>query len=437
MKRNFFEPLEHECYNSAIEKDFPEELPLLQEFRRVKISDKSFLKDVVVLFIQHHLCPFIGRLKVMQRDGMSPENSWFIDIPYSSNKEVIKKIKSDYTTHKYPNSFSNPLDNYSDIQLERVISVIKRILKSNPGKLLVVDDGAYFIRALHNIFISDQSVADKLYNKTYIVEQTTRGHRYLESLKYSAIKEIINASIVSIARTNTKLEIESPFIGIACKKAIEENEKILSLINSRQKDGRKINIAIIGFGAIGQSVFSSVKSMIKKPLQVDIVELDYDKWEEIRIEGGNPISELSNVKYDMLFGCTGKKAFGWKDRNKVNNNGLLVSVSSASVEFSRSNYIEFADLYPDDPIEITVSEPEKGIHSDLLFTDGKTQFYFTNSGFPVNFTGKKECLPLKFIQPTHALLYAACYQVLNNPVPGLHKLKEEYDYWIYYNAFNY
>ena len=139
----------------------------------------------------------------------------------------------------------------------------------------------------------------------------------------------------------------------------------------------------------------------------------------------------------MLFGCTGHTAFGWNDRKKVNHNGLLISVSSASIEFSRSNYIEFANLYPDDPIDIKVVEPAKGIHSDLLFVDKSSSFYFINSGFPVNFTGKKECLPIKFIQPTHALLYAASYQVLNQPKTGLQPLNEEYDNWIYYNAFNF
>jgi len=145
---------------------------------------------------------------------------------------------------------------------------------------------------------------------------------------------------------------------------------------------------------------------------------------------------LREEKYDLLLGCTGYKSFGWKDRNKVNDNGLLVSVSSASVEFSRSNYIEIAKLYPDDPIEILPAEPSNGIHTDLLFKDGDKHFYFVNSGFPVNFTGKRECIPQKFIQPTHALLYAASYQVLNNPIPGPQRICDEYDYWIYYNSFS-
>jgi len=430
--------LKKECYESKIEEIFPARLGLLEEFRRIKIINKSFLKDVSVLFIQHHLLPLIGRLEIMKMDGMNPEKTWFIDIPYSTNVDVVQKIRNEYTSHEYPIPFSDPLENYTTGQMERTKTVIGNIIKSNPKKLLVVDDGAYFIRAVHELFIREPEIADILHNKTYVIEQTTRGHRYLEYEKYSAIQEILNIPIVSIARSKTKLEIEAPSIGIACRRSIEENDRILSLVNNyNNSTDKQLKVGIIGYGSIGAAVFESIKKILKPPYDIDVVEIDYKKWQEIKMQQGNPISELCNGGYDMLFGCTGTASFSWNDRNKVNQNGLLISVSSASIEFSRANYIEFADLYPDDPITVKVVEPSKGIHSDLLFEDKNSRFYFINSGFPVNFTGKKECLPGKFIQPTHALMYAASYQVLDQPKKGLQALKEEYDNWIYYNAFNF
>ena len=425
--------LKQECYSTKIETEFPEGLRLLEEFNRIKIQDQTFLKDVSVLFIQHHLAPFIGRLKQMKNNGMMPNATWFVDIPYSSNEKVISKIKNEFTSYDFPNQYKDPLDNYTKSQLERVKSTVREIIESNPSKILVVDDGAYFIRALHDIFISDAETLYSLQNKVYIVEQTTRGHRYLKSKKYQTIIEILNSPVVSIARSNTKLDIESPFIGIACIKSIERNQRI----RSKLKSNKNLNIGIIGFGAIGEAVLQSVRKIAMKNKRMDVIEIDYTKWADIEKAGGNPISDFNKNKYDILFGCTGYKSFGWNDRIKVNNDGLLVSVSSASIEFSRQNFIEFANLYPDDPIEIEIAEPEKGIHSDLLFKNVDSRFYFINGGFPVNFTGERECLPLKFIQPTHALLYAASYQVLNQPRPGVHPLLDEYDYWIYYNAFYY
>lgn len=439
--KNQIEALKEEFYkNSTIESGFPESLGLLEEFRRIKIIDKSFLKGVSTLFIQHHLSPLIGRIKIMQKDGMTPEKTWFVDIPYSTNKEVLTEIQDNYTVNKYPEQYLDPLENYTNAQITRTKTAIRDIIKSNPNKLLVIDDGAYFLRAIHELFVEEREIVDILNSKTYIIEQTTRGHRYLENTKYSAIREELNIPIVSIARSKSKLEIESPFIGIACDKSIENNYKIKELLEKyKNLDGEQLKIGIIGYGSIGASVFEAIKKLVDPPYDIDIVEIDFKKWEGIEKLKGNPLSDLTGNGYDMIFGCTGETSFEWKDRGKVNRDGLLISVSSATVEFSRHNYIEYAKLYPDDPIEITPEYPSKGIHSDLLFEsrDEDIRFYFVNSGFPVNFTGDQECLTRKLIQPTHALMYAACYQVLNQPKTGLQPLKEEYDNWIYYNAFNY
>lgn len=432
---NQMDILKEECYRSEIENRIPSTLKLLEQFRSSKINHKQFLSDVSILFIQHCLQPFIGRLNVMTEDGMTPANTWFCDIPYSTNDDVLQKIQ-EFSDNHIPEPYTNPLEDYSKFQLNRVKVIIKQIIESKPRKLLVIDDGAYFIRAIHELYIQTPEMIKTLINKTYIVEQTTRGHRYLADKKYSAIISILNIPIVSIARCRTKIDIESPFIGIACRRSLEANDSILTLINRcKESDNKPVKVGIIGFGAVGRAVFESIKALVGTPYEIDIVEIDFKKWPEIENENGNPVAELGSKNYDLLLGCTGYKSFGWKDRFKVNQNGLLVSVSSAAVEFSRSNYIEFANLYPDDPLEISLVEPKKEIHSDLLFKDADRQLYFVNSGFPVNFTGRRECLPLKFIQPTHALLYAASYQVLNSPIPDLQRICDDYDYWIYYNSF--
>lgn len=439
-----FDLLKQKCYDTEIE-DFFTNMPLLEEFIRIKVFNKSFLNDVTVLFIQHHLSPLIGRLEAMKNNGMLSKNTWFVDIPYSTNEEVKQKIRKKYTTHKYPDPYSDPKNDYNKAQLQRTKTTIAKIIKSKPKKLLVVDDGAYFIRAVHELYIENNEIAKILYNSTYIVEQTTRGHRYLNDLKYSAIIKILNIPIVSIARCKTKQEIESPFIGVACRKAIEQNVHIKNKIKEFKND--KIKIGVIGYGSIGSAVYQSIRNLTegKCNSDVEIIEIDYSKWNEIKnLEGTpNPKSELSN-KYDILFGCTGNESFGWGDRYKVNSGALLVSVSSASIEFSRGDFIEIAELYNDDPITIEPYSGKEGynsnstdLHADLQFKDLKNglNFIFINSGFPVNFTGERECLPIDFIEPTHVLLYAACYQVLNQPKQGIQILNEEYDAWIYYNAF--
>ena len=74
--------------------------------------------------------------------------------------------------------------------------------------------------------------------------------------------------------------------------------------------------------------------MITSSNKIHVIEIDIKKWEEIKNHGGVPMAELTEMGYDILFGCTGYAAFHWNDRNKVNKDALLISVSSASVRIN-------------------------------------------------------------------------------------------------------
>ena len=91
----------------------PENLPLLDEMRKSFLDNEAFT-DVDVLFIQHHLGPFVPRLKAMFASGLNPKRCWFVDIPYSTNTfartSIMEKgCPQTQATHL----FSNPLEDYS------------------------------------------------------------------------------------------------------------------------------------------------------------------------------------------------------------------------------------------------------------------------------------------------------------------------------------
>ena len=55
--------------NEIIPTKPPQELPLLNEYRN-KYKKKDYFKDLDVLFIQHHLGPFLPKLAAMSNDGL-------------------------------------------------------------------------------------------------------------------------------------------------------------------------------------------------------------------------------------------------------------------------------------------------------------------------------------------------------------------------------
>ena len=71
----------------------PDSLPLVEEFCEAKLASGIFA-DLDVLFIQHHLGPFIPRVRALFDYGLEASRCWFVDIPYSTNSRVRGELKN-------------------------------------------------------------------------------------------------------------------------------------------------------------------------------------------------------------------------------------------------------------------------------------------------------------------------------------------------------
>jgi S-adenosylhomocysteine hydrolase len=406
----------------------PTMLPLIEDYRNKFFKADRFL-NLDVLFIQHHLGPFIPKLRAMMEEGLDPYRCWFVDIPYSTNDLVIRELVAvGYRKNQMTERFNDPLADYAKNQSGRVAVTMRNIAnRSNPRPLLVIDDGAYFVR-----FMADEMHRNKhlaaLFRDSLVVEQTTRGHRFLEECKSTVIKEF-DLSVVSIARCQTKVEFESPFIGAAVSRALAKNIGEDHLENATR-------IAVIGYGPVGKA---TVKRLLTKvpTARIDVIDCSPDKRREAeagssRCKAMYPMDKTKS--YELVFGCTGYNSFKLGQRKLLCDGAILASGSSAAIEFNRSGFVELADQYPNDEIEVLDREEtiEKGIHAPIRFRqEGGKEFTFLSAGFPVNFDGQIECLPARVIQATHCLLYAASDQVVTERKPGLHSINKETDEWIF------
>jgi hypothetical protein len=417
-------------YKDAIPRDVPESLPLVEEFCKNRLVPGTFA-DIDVLFIQHFLGPFIGRIRAMMMYGLEPSRCWFVDIPYSTNRKVREELKKlGCREEQMAKPFLDPIAPYSKRQLERV-EYVMRLLASqhHPSRLLVVDDGAYFVRVLYQVGLKDSAFVRSFSQRgTYVVEQTTRGHRYLECELGTAVLQSTNFPVISIARTRTKKELESPFIGAAVSRGV---------IRALRKCGRSTDglgrTLVIGFGPVGQATTRELLKLKRdRPIHV------YDKdWQTVKGEidkmGGVALGAFPEEgPYDTVFGCTGYASFPIDKVSILGEDALLVSGSSAAIEFNREKLIDLA--YEDDTDDFYVIEPERtrldGIHASVtIHKDGK-RFAFLNAGFPVNFDGRLECLPDLIIQITHGLLVAASREALQSQT-GFRSLNNDDDTWLH------
>jgi S-adenosylhomocysteine hydrolase len=423
--------------SELIPSTIPEELPLIDRFRRER-PGRGLFSDVDVLFIQHHIGPLIAKLEAMVAEGLDRKRCWFVDIPYSTNSEIRAELgKRGYRKDHMTGLFSDPLEDYDESQSIRMTYLMQRLAdRDRPRRLLVMDDGGYFVRYLKNVTLHSPELL-RAFKGAAVVEQTTRGHRYLKQLKRDVV-DACGLSVVSIARCHTKLKFEAPFIGASVSRALVRS------CGEERLSGMK-HIAVIGYGAVGKATVEQLAQKTRRAL-IDVIDVDE---QALRAASGVVSSrgtrfrgrkELSRERqYELVLGCTGYNSFRLDQRGLLADDALLASGSSAAVEFNRTGFVELADRRSDDELRILdrAKTRKAGIHSPIRFAqEGGKTFTFLNAGFPVNFDGRMESLPARIIQATHCLLYAACIQALNQKQPGLKRINSADDQWIFDNALH-
>ena len=144
------------------------DMPLLEEY--VKQNEaRQPLRGTTALLIQHQLANQAPQVEALIRLGLDPKQIYWLDIPYTSS-ERFRVVAGDRLEIPEQNFWSNRyqvLEPYSSHQLRRTQEIIRHLLDNSPERLMVLDDGAYFLEAAMTF--------RRQFPHAAIVEQTTRG----------------------------------------------------------------------------------------------------------------------------------------------------------------------------------------------------------------------------------------------------------------------
>ncbi len=403
-------------------------LPLLEKLHQ-RAAPYSF-NNFAFVFVQHFLAAFPQRLRMMMQSGLSPSDTWFLDIPYSTN-DAVAECLGQLFPGRVPRRYTDPFGNYNHDQLQRMVEVARQVVAASAAaRTVVVDDGAYFVRFLSHLLEDAPAMATQ-FQGLRIVEQTTRGHRFLESDAGQAVIRALGVTAVSVARAFTKTAFEAPFIGMAVADAVVD--KLVELAVEPRR------VLVLGFGSVGRAVALACRNRLSLAA-VEIVEIDASKAQlasELgfaRRDALDPSDAREN--YDLVVGCTGKRSFTPADRQILADGAILISASSAAVEFDRKNFVDQADadLHDDFWVETERTE-DLPLHTDIVLAhSGGRRLTLANAGFPINFQGSLGVIPTALIEPTHCLLHAATLQAIEQARVGLSPLREDDDMWIYQEA---
>ncbi len=398
-----------------------EEMPLLKAFVKERKPSQPF-KGVTALLIQHQLGNQGPQVQAMVELGLDPKKIYWLDIPYTSSALFRRTVQE---RHQIPEenfwvSRCNVLEPYGKFQFRRTQDAFKHFLRRPPERLLVLDDGAYFVEAA-------MAFKDRLPNIA-IVEQTTRGVTKIEEsaalTRYSRAYPIVN-----VARSEPKLELESPWIGSAVLLSLARHLRDLERRSPQFTVNPDSPCLVLGYGAVGRQVAAHLRGLATvyvsdtRQSQLDLAIADgFPTWDR-----QSQITASEPIEFKLVVGCTGRASFTVGDHGFLDRHAVLVSASSGSVELSRSDFIDLATASDDDDIRVKSARlaPE-GVHQNLRMQIVGRSVVFLNAGYPINFDGRLNCVPSKYMQPTQLLMVYGAIQALNTQSRGLVDIDQDF-----------
>lgn len=386
----------------AVDEELGAPAPLVEQFLD-RLEGRQPLVGYRALLIQHQLSNHVVLADALIRLGLEPRDLCWLDVPYTSTPSVRDFVRERLGVPA--DSFRvcddyRVLDPYAAYQYRRSVDTVLDLAQAGDQPLLVLDDGAYVLKALSALR------RERWPMPMAIVEQTTRGTIAIEE---SAAMHVIARTlpVVDVARSVPKKTLEPPFIAMAVCASLERT--FGALLDDRPPR----NALVLGYGAIGEQVCTYVSAHFglgERHVCVHdsnaerlalAVNRGYREWDRRNHAG----------RFDLVIGCSGRASFVLGDREYLNDGAVLVSASSGTVELSRKEFIELADATDRDDVTIRRNGlDERNLHSNVEIRLVDRTATFVNAGFPVNFDGSANTIPMRFIQQTPVMMLAGTLQ---------------------------
>ena len=398
-----------------------EDMPLLKAFVAGREQAKP-LRGVTALLIQHQLGNQGPQVDALVRLGLDPKKIHWLDIPYTSSARFRETVQARHGIPKrnFWVSDYRVLEPYPHFQFRRTQKAFRRFLRNPPERLLVLDDGAYFLEAAMGFRDQLPQVA--------IVEQTTRGITKINESAALA-RYARNFPIINVARSRPKLDLESPWIGTAVLLALTHHLRNLSRRSPKFAVNPDSPCLVLGYGAVGKQIAAHLQSI------ASVYVYDSDpKRLELATNAGfrawNPLQQIEApqpIRFKLVVGCTGRASFHVGDHEFLDQHAILASASSGSVELSRSDFIDWAASSHIDDVKVrTGGLVPNRLHQMLRMQLVDRSVVFLNAGFPINFDGRINCIPPLYMQPTAMLMVQGALQALTTTRRGLVEVDQRF-----------
>lgn len=375
---------DQELPEAIIEDPFKNTHLLRYYSREPELSEVKPFKDKRVLFVLHFLKDLLPFVKACENLGLDLRNAYFFykDYPYPQ-RDAIKRWLEEQGAIVKPRSY--------------IPQYLEQLVKSPPdriGEILIVEDGGFFVPAIHNEF------PQLIPHVVGAVEQTTRGIRNAEKL------EELKFPVISVATSKLKGDFEPPYIAEA---VVDNIKRMLPDIALSGKTA-----TIFGCGAIGQKIANwlgeyGVNVTIFEPMP----ENRLWAWQNGFNLADSPKQAAQNKNF--VIGASGNESI---------NSEVIASLSHGTYLVSASSELYEIDMDELQRQQITTHELKNDsgevIGTDFALPPHDRIVYVLANGYPINFWGF-ESMPEEASDLILSLILLSLAQVAKGsyPEPGI------------------
>jgi S-adenosylhomocysteine hydrolase len=335
------------------------------------------LAKTAVIYVHHALRSSTRLLRAQFELGLAPQNTFVLNKHYSECKAVVEDIKN-LGVYYQPCSTQVGLGKFSNSFIRDINSLWNKVLSNLPAvdNFIIMDHGGYALDFVPSQILETYNIAG--------IEKTTAGliGKNIQGLPFP---------IIETASCAAKKILESTLIAEAVV------TKLTPLIPIQNNE---LTCAVIGYGAIGQSITNKLLSMGHK---VIVYDRNQHKLQETKgVITTNKLS-VAIAFSDYIFGCTGRDIAKSIDIFELcPQDKTLISCSSEDKEFlSLIQHIQRRRNLKKtiNPLDDIVYQNNFGANIHIL-----------RGGFPINFDHSGESVPHKDIELTRALVLASVLQ---------------------------
>ena len=392
-------------------EEFAYSLPLVDAV--LERFTPSTLAPCVLLASQHLLRSIVPQFAALRALGIRYEDMFVLGKVYSSSRLVVEKLKQlGVNVHaqsvSFPTAAVSDPDGYETMMAHAALDVLEQARKRRTAlgqgaRLLILDDGGLLIETANKLL--SRSAAQNV----FAVEQTTGGIRRLA-------RQTLKFPVISVAGSYAKQVWESPFIADSIVSEID-----LTLSEIHGTGLKRKAVAVLGYGSVGTWVTTKLKRATHRRIAV----YDPSSHKTGMAAAHTYIDVTASLSHaiadkQLVVGCSGVPSISSGQSNlqlfdHLRSGVLLASGSSTDIEFQGLRSMGEA-VRPKWLPELELDSDFLRVHSTYMISRGRRRYYLANGGFPINFTGEDDPIPIDRIQLTRALMLAgACQSFKTGP----------------------